>query len=222
MTSILEAHLMQHMERQAVITKPMLYDTETMEQPGFRKLFCCLKLPKGSDQSERKQWHWLIKLILYLMCNVLHIWNINYNMDISYTDTHFIRFFAYTFRIFRILRNFKIFVYSWKLGNLTTAMVIIHCSKYLREDVWFSSHTQECQFNCFYWTFGLNNDLVECSTQLLQNICKKYEINWPYDHCVENNHHCSHAYCEQGIMVDVINKYYICIYVHMRSMTCIL
>ena len=41
----------------------------------------------------------------------------------------------------------------------------------------FSSHAQEGWLNDFYWNFGLSNDLVECSTQLLQNICKKYEID---------------------------------------------
>ena len=38
----------------------------------------------------------------------------------------------------------------------------------------------------FLWNLGLNNDLVECSTQLHQNICKKV-WNWPYVHNEEKS-----------------------------------
>ena len=34
--------------------------------------------------------------------------------------------------------------------------------------------------NYFCWNFGLNNDLADCCTQLLQNICKNYEIGPMY------------------------------------------
>ena len=44
--------------------------------------------------------------------------------------------------------------------------------KHLRGIGVFLSHTNEGQFNCFCWNVGLNNNLVECSSQLLQNICK--------------------------------------------------
>ena len=55
--------------------------------------------------------------------------------------------------------------------------------------VLFSSDTHQGSFNYFCCNFGLNSDLVECSTQPFQNIYKKI-WNWPYVRRVKN-HHCS-------------------------------
>ena len=49
----------------------------------------------------------------------------------------------------------------------------IHCSKHLREQGWFFIPHSRRLIQLFLQNiFYLNNDLVECSTQLLQNICK--------------------------------------------------
>ena len=80
----------------------------------------------------------------------------------------------------------------------------MHCSKYLRDRCVFSTYTQEGKFNYFRWNFGLNNDLVECSTQLFQSICKDSEIDHFY---VMKNHNYSFKYFEQCII-----SYYVLIY----------
>ena len=43
-----------------------------------------------------------------------------------------------------------------------------------RTGVFFHPTLNEGWLDNFCWNFGLNNDLVECSTQLLQNIRKEY------------------------------------------------
>ena len=64
----------------------------------------------------------------------------------------------------------------------------LYYSNYLMEQVCFFHPTlQEVKFNYFCLNFGLNNDLVECSTQLLQNICKNYEIDPIYLYSVEKS-----------------------------------
>ena len=52
--------------------------------------------------------------------------------------------------------------------------IYIRCSKHLRERVFV--FTQEGWFNYFCWNSCLKNDLIECSTQLLQNICKNMNL----------------------------------------------
>ena len=55
--------------------------------------------------------------------------------------------------------------------------------------------------------WGLNNDLVECSTQLLQKICKNYETDPTYVYSIEN-HHCSLKYFEQCILQHVLTEFH--------------
>ena len=59
----------------------------------------------------------------------------------------------------------------------------------------------------FVEIWGLNNDLVECSTQLLQKICKNYETDPTYVYSIEN-HQCSLKYFEQCILQNVLTEFH--------------
>ena len=82
------------------------------------------------------------------------------------------------------------------LCNQIHSVEHVHCSKYLREHVCFFMPHPRGLIQLFLLKFGLkNNDIVQSSTQLPQNIYKNYEIYPMYT--AKKNHHSSLKYFEQ-------------------------